>query len=300
MAGSGNVLKPKKQEPELEVEETPEEAVAPVREKKQKVKKEKPASVNEPSPLTNFIRDERTFKISGMLLMVVSVFLLIAFTSYFFTWKNDQSLVSGSYIDLIFYKGNKVDNWLGKFGAIISHQFMFLWFGIAAYTFVVLSFIPGFKILFGIELLPFKKTMRYSFFTLLFIPTVCSFLAWNNPNLQFLGGGLGATINEALELSLGKVGAGIVLVFVGLAFAVAVFNLAFKLPSLFEKSTDEDDDVVNTPEPVIAAAPVGNQIKSNPTASIIDDTPDEVFEPEMEEDDLGDNFQDEEIGRAHV
>ena len=43
MAGSGNVLKPKKQEPELEVEETPEEAVAPVREKKQKVKKEKPA-----------------------------------------------------------------------------------------------------------------------------------------------------------------------------------------------------------------------------------------------------------------
>jgi S-DNA-T family DNA segregation ATPase FtsK/SpoIIIE len=244
MAGSGNVIKPKKPEPELEVEEITEEEVAPVRERKQKVKKEKPAPVNEPGPITHLLRDERTFKISGMLLIVVSVFLLIAFTSYFFTWKNDQNLVSGSKFDLIFYKGNKVDNWLGKFGAIISHQFMYMWFGIAAYTFVILSFIPGFKILFGIELLPFKKTLRYSFFSLLFIPAFCSYLAWNNPNLQFLGGGLGATINEALELSLGKVGAGLVLLFVGLAYAVAIFNFAFKLPSFLSKSSEEIDEDV--------------------------------------------------------
>ena len=42
MAGSGNVIKPKKPEPELEVEEITEEEVAPLRERKQKVKKEKP------------------------------------------------------------------------------------------------------------------------------------------------------------------------------------------------------------------------------------------------------------------
>jgi S-DNA-T family DNA segregation ATPase FtsK/SpoIIIE len=297
MAGSGNVLKPKKQEPELEVEETPEEESAPVREKKQKVKKEKPAPVNEPGPIANFIRDERTFKISGMMLIVVSVFLLIGFTSYFFTWKNDQSLVSGSWFDLIVYKGNKVDNWLGKFGAIISHQFMHMWFGIASYTFVILSFIPGFKILFGIELLPFKKTLRYSFFSLLFIPAFCSYLAWNNPNLQFLGGGLGATINEALELSLGKVGAGLVLVFFGLAFAVAIFNFAFKLPAFLQNSS-EDIDTAFTPEPipVVTAAPVasGNQIKNEPKPEIIDDTPDTIFQTEMQEDDLGDNFSEEE------
>ncbi len=297
MAGSGNVIKPKKPEPELEVEEITEEEVAPLRERKQKVKKEKPAPVNEPGPITNLLRDERTFKISGMLLIVISVFLLIAFTSYFFTWKNDQNLVSGSKLDLIFYKGNKVDNWLGKFGAIISHQFMYMWFGIAAYTFVILSFIPGFKILFGIELLPFKKTLRYSFFSLLFIPAFCSYIAWNNANLQFLGGGLGATINEALELSLGKVGAGLVLLFVGLAYAVAIFNFAFKLPSFLEKSSEDIEPAI-IPEPVsvVAAAPVasGNQIKNEPKPEIIDETLDTVFQTEMQEDDLGDNFQDDE------
>ncbi len=297
MAGNGNVLKPKKQEPELEVEETPEEEIAPVRDKKQKAKKEKTSPSNEPGLIANFIRDERTFKISGMLLIVVSVFLLIAFTSYFFTWKNDQNLVSGSWFDLVFHKGNKVDNWLGKFGAIISHQFMYNWFGIASYTFVLLSIIPGFKILFGIELLPFKKTLRYSFFSLLFIPAFCSYLVWNNSNLQFLGGGLGATINEALELSLGKVGAGIVLLFVGLAFAVAVFNFAFKLPSLVENSSDEIESS-NAPDPLLdtitATVNSGNQIKSETRPEIIDDTPDTVFQTEMQEDDLGDNFLEEE------
>ncbi|MFN6092074.1 MAG: DNA translocase FtsK 4TM domain-containing protein, partial [Bacteroidota bacterium] len=297
MAGSGNVIKPKKPEPELEVEEVTEEEVAPVRERKQKVKKEKSAPVNEPGPITSLLRDERTFKISGMLLIVVSVFLLIAFTSYFFTWKNDQNLVSGSKFDLIFYKGNKVDNWLGKFGAIISHQFMYIWFGIAAYTFVILSFIPGFKILFGIELLPFKKTLRYSFFSLLFIPTLCSYIAWNNANLQFLGGGLGATINEALELSLGKIGAGLVLLFVGLAYAVAIFNFAFKLPAFLGKSSEDIDPAI-APEPVtvVTTAPVasGNQIKNETKPEIIDETLDTVFQTEMQEDDLGDNFQEDE------
>jgi len=297
MAGSGNVLKPKKSEPELEVEETPEEEIAPVRDKKQKIKKEKTSPSKEPGLIANFIRDERTFKISGMLLIVVSVFLLIAFTSYFFTWKNDQNLVCGSWFDLIFHKGNKVDNWLGKFGAIISHQFMYNWFGIASYTFVLLSLIPGFKILFDIELLPFKKTLRYSFFSLLFIPAFCSYLAWNNSNLQFLGGGLGANINEALELSLGKVGAGIVLLFVGLAFAVAVFNFAFKLPSFVKNSSDEIESS-NASDPLLdtitATVNSGNQIKSETRPEIIDDTPDTIFQTEMQEDDLGDNFLEEE------
>ena len=297
MAGNGNVLKPKKQEPELEVEETPEEEIAPVRDKKQKTKKEETSASKEPGLIANFIRDERTFKISGMLLIVVSVFLLIAFTSYFFTWKNDQNLVCGSWFDLIFHKGNKVDNWLGKFGAIISHQFMYNWFGIASYTFVLLSLIPGFKILFDIELLPFKKTLRYSFFSLLFIPAFCSYLVWNNSNLQFLGGGLGANINEALELSLGKVGAGIVLLFVGLAFAVAVFNFAFKLPSFVKNSSDEIESS-NASDPLLdtitATVNSGNQIKSETRPEIIDDTPDTVFQTEMQEDDLGDNFLEEE------
>lgn len=39
-------------------------------------------------------RDERTWKISGAVSLLVSIFLFIAFISYFFTWKEDQDKVS--------------------------------------------------------------------------------------------------------------------------------------------------------------------------------------------------------------
>ena len=38
-------------------------------------------------------RDERTWKITGTLFLLIAAFLLIAFISYFFTWKEDQDKV---------------------------------------------------------------------------------------------------------------------------------------------------------------------------------------------------------------
>src|ERR1700743_3388863 len=40
------------------------------------------------------LRDGRAAKIAGLFFLVMSVFFLIAFTSYLFTWQEDQSYVS--------------------------------------------------------------------------------------------------------------------------------------------------------------------------------------------------------------
>ena len=111
-----NVLKEKKREqPEPEVineviAEKPEKKKIKQRQKKE----EAPAKAN---GFISTLKDERTHKIFGLFLILVSVFLLIAFSSFFFTWKNDQNLVSGSWIDLFRYSDYKVENWLGKMGA---------------------------------------------------------------------------------------------------------------------------------------------------------------------------------------
>src|SRR5688572_1111667 len=67
-------------------------------------------------------RDERTWKITGAVSLLVSIFLCIAFLSYFFTWKEDYSSVSqgGS---ILFDNSVKVNNLLGRLGAYISHFF---------------------------------------------------------------------------------------------------------------------------------------------------------------------------------
>ena len=103
------------------------------------------------------LRDGRIIKIAGLFFLVLSVFFLIAFTSYLFTWQQDQSYVSkanGGWGNL--FKTSKellesgvntpmVDNWLGKFGALLSNQFIFEWFGVASFAFVFIFFIIGYR-----------------------------------------------------------------------------------------------------------------------------------------------------------
>ena len=64
--------------------------------------KNKPGKTN-PSPFKpdkeeridwrGLARDERTWKITGAVSLLISIFLFIAFISYFFTWKEDQDKV---------------------------------------------------------------------------------------------------------------------------------------------------------------------------------------------------------------
>ena len=38
------------------------------------------------------VKDERTYKIAGTISLLVSLFLFVAFTSYAFTWQDDQDI----------------------------------------------------------------------------------------------------------------------------------------------------------------------------------------------------------------
>jgi S-DNA-T family DNA segregation ATPase FtsK/SpoIIIE len=126
-----------------EKEESVEESPAP--KKKKKVPKEK---VNPFQPVINFVKDERLPRVIGLCLILSSVYLLVAFTSFLFTWKTDQDKVMGSWWQLFFASEDvKVDNWLGKVGAVVSHLFIHKGFGVASYFFVVFSFLAGFRVL---------------------------------------------------------------------------------------------------------------------------------------------------------
>ena len=252
-----NVLKEKKiAEPQPEVIDEVKEEKAPKKKIKQKQKKE--VEEKKENGFVSAIKDERTHKISGLFLILVSVFLFIAFTSFFFTWRHDQNLVSGSWFDLFRYTDNKVDNWLGKIGAVVSHQFMHTWFGVASFVFVVMSFLVGFKILFQVALLPLGKTFRYSLFTLLYVSPLLAYLFQNKSELLFMGGGFGYQTNLLLSLAMGAVGTGFFLGFIGLAYAVMVFNIAFKLTKRKQAAVASfKDDVLI--EPVIE----GNRFKGD-------------------------------------
>ena len=96
--------------------------------------------------------DSKTQRIIGLLLILSAVYLVLAFKSFVFTWKEDQDKVFSSVSDL-FADSTKVANWLGKVGAMVSHLFMFKWFGVSSFLLAPILLISGLKKIISKDLL---------------------------------------------------------------------------------------------------------------------------------------------------
>lgn len=218
-------------------------------------------------PVKSFISSEKTKQVVGLLFILFSIYLLIALSSFIFTWRMDQSKLEGNTWDFLMNPEIQVENWLGKLGALTSHLFIFDGFGIASFVFIMLFFIVGFKTLFNISLLPFGKTFRYSFFGLIWVSIALAFIF--NKNYFILGGSFGYEINLWLESVLGRAGTGLLISFFLLAFIFSVFD--FKLDNVFGS------------KPVTGTAAEGdNQAKDTAMSSksVLDE---EQISPETEE-----------------
>src|SRR5690348_7268933 len=90
------------------------------------------AEKEEKIKLSSVARDERTVKIFGAFCLLISIFLFIAFISYFFTWKEDQDKVFRGGAGILFDSDIKVANLLGRLGSYLSHFFIYKGFGIAS------------------------------------------------------------------------------------------------------------------------------------------------------------------------
>ncbi len=217
--------------------DTPEEDSSKKRDKKTTDKKEiveeKKISV---SKYFNFFKNEKTQQVVGVSLILTSAVLLLSFTSFLFTWKADQSKVEIAFWD--YYQDSTLvaENWLGKFGAAISHQFIYKWFGIASFLFVVLSFLIGFRTLFKVSLLPIIKTIKYSIFGMIWLSLFFGFFFDND--LFYLGGAVGYELNLFLSSTLGKIGSGIFVFFLLTIFIISVFDLKAFFKN-FKKDVDQ-------------------------------------------------------------
>ena len=254
-------------------------------EKTSKLKKRKrsgqPAYLDK---LRTFFSDERLHKVTGLFLLLLSVFMVIAFTSFFFTRNADYDKISGSWWELISRQDLKVDNWLGKFGALLSHVFIDQWFGISAFVISLIAFITGFRILFKVSLLPIAKTLRYAFFAFFFIAASLGFTFSTNGKFLFLAGALGYEMNLWMQGVLGYAGTGLFLAFAAIAFFVVVFNFNFRLPAfLFRKGNDEGQPVTEALEAI-----AGNRLKE-------DETPGDTMQPFEVSFDDDDNIDAEDI-----
>ena len=120
-----------------------------------KLKPEKEVQVT----VKEVVKDERTTKIAGAVCLLVTAFLFIAFTSYCFTWRQDQDKASQGISLLV--SNIKVENLLGALGAYISYTFISYGFGLASYLFCTFFFVLGVNLLFDKKIFSIVRNLRY-------------------------------------------------------------------------------------------------------------------------------------------
>ena len=131
----------------------------PSKEKSQGEKpREKKKKKGSRSWLTRLHNDERIYKVTGLVSLLFSLYLFISLSSYLFTWKVDQDKVfQFSWSE--FFKGDfRVENYLGRLGAYLSHFFMYNGFGLSSFLFVFVT-VAAFLSLFDYHIYATRTTV---------------------------------------------------------------------------------------------------------------------------------------------
>jgi len=166
----------------------------------------------------NILFNEKFQKILGMFLITLSVLLLIAFTSYLFTWPVDDEIISGQ----------AASNKIGQLGAWLSKVFIKQWFGVASYIFTLLFFLYGFRLATRHTLLPLAASTQTGILAIVWISVALGFMLGEDERMSILAGAIGRQVNRTLEDYIGKPGTFFLLLFILLSFLVIMFNLSFR------------------------------------------------------------------------
>jgi S-DNA-T family DNA segregation ATPase FtsK/SpoIIIE len=188
----------------------------------------KPEKVEQVS-VKQLVKDERTHKIAGAVLLLLGLFLFIAFASYLFTWKEDQDKVFQGSAILLPSTDITTANLLGNFGAYISHQFFYNAFGFASFLFCSLFLVFGINAITGRKVFSIWRNIRYVVVGILFISIALSFFTKGN-YYPLHGGAFGEMVSNWMERFFGWIGAAAILFVAGMAYVIWRFNPVFRLP----------------------------------------------------------------------
>ncbi len=252
---------PKRYKKPAEEAKTEIEDVQPEPAKKAKVKTA--SAPKQGKPLFAGIKESldkwKIAPLTGLFLILFSLCILLAFTSFLFTWQQDNATISSA------VRPEKMANWLGFVGAKLSDFFINSGFGVASFGFTIIFFLTGVKLLTNRSLLPLGKTIRITLFLIIWV-SVCLGFFFHTDHL-FMGGEVGLLCSDKMIMFIGSSGTIIALAFLGLVFLVVnnLLTLKFKPkePKAAEEKIDQQSPV--TPEPMNPVeVPKNTLIESEP------------------------------------
>jgi S-DNA-T family DNA segregation ATPase FtsK/SpoIIIE len=225
--------------------------------KKKKIKDTKSRVPKFTLPKITLNKQHKT--ILGSFLFLLGLLMCIAFVSFLFSWKADQSELGH------LSRTTNTENATNIFGAIISHFFIYKGFGIASIIFAVLVSLSGITVLLNTSIEALKKRWFWGVLVAIWISVFLGFF-----NTSILSGTIGFETNDFLQDYLGKIGTAILLLFFFITYLITRFKITAEvIGTLLNNKKKEGITPIEKEEEIIAKSV--NQTIEGSDESIISD-----------------------------
>ncbi len=217
----------------------------------------KTKKVSKPSvsnQIGDFFKNRQTQTILGAFFVLFATFLCIAFISFFFSWEDDQSILSE-----FSNKQIQAKNLLGKIGSKLSHVLIYNGFGLAAFVLPFLIFLTGISFLLQKGIKSMVSKWNWGLFNMLWISIAIGFV---EKKYALLSGVVGFELNEYIRTFIGRTGLAIVLAFFFISYLVVRFKLTPERIGEKFKRAEKADNISENSE-VLSEEP--SSIIQNPT-----------------------------------
>ncbi len=190
------------------------------------------------NPIVAFFKSRQIQTVIGSFLLFFSLFLFVAFISYFFSWEEDQSIINE-----FSNKAAQGKNLLGKVGATIGDILIYRGVGLGAFIIPYLFFLLGVFWLFKTKLSKVIISFNWGLLSMIWISVSLSFI---DKSFTLFSGVIGYEINEYLQLFIGRTGLGIILLFLLIAYITIRFKITPELIIKRFRSKKIEDQEFNT------------------------------------------------------
>lgn len=204
----------------------------------------------------------RSRYILSILSFSCSLFLFIAFISYFISWWKDYAQISGLNGTTVFTHSHvTVENIMGRLGSFVGFKLIYQGFGIASFLFVSALTLLGLKFS-KLKKISLKKTFFYHTFLLCWI-SLFSGTLFSKGSWSILGGSFGYEISNYLIGLTGEIGLYLLLFSSLSVFLIIAYNYRWNkvgsfisklknykkedipsLSSLLEEEDEEEEELI--------------------------------------------------------
>ena len=172
-----------------------------------------------------FLKNETTHFVIGLISVIFAVYLLLAFTSFFFTGAADQSILDNRQPGELMQTANHVKNYAGARGAQLAEFLINECFGLAAYFIILFLAVVGMKLMKAYQFRIWKWFMSCSILLIWFSITLGFIFDGTFGNSFIYPGGLhGHNVSNWLISQIGMPGLGLLLLVTALLFFVYLSN----------------------------------------------------------------------------